>query len=116
MCKGRDSASAWRAAAASSDARIARGEARPLDGLPVTIKRGCGHGDLRGYSRAAKLYPERRCEHGGPAVPGRSDPPGKTNFPFSPASSRPATTFTGRSPIRMRVRSRSMANKGPISI
>ena len=32
-----DAASAWRAAA-ESDARIARGEARPLEGLPVTIK------------------------------------------------------------------------------
>ncbi|MGA3340564.1 MAG: amidase [Methylocella sp.] len=32
-----DAASAWRAAA-DSDARIRRGEARPLEGLPVTIK------------------------------------------------------------------------------
>src|ERR1700690_3616798 len=32
-----DAASAWRAAA-ESDARIAHGEARPLEGLPVTIK------------------------------------------------------------------------------
>jgi amidase len=33
----KDAASAWRAAS-DSDARIARGEARPLEGLPVTIK------------------------------------------------------------------------------
>ncbi|MGH6813650.1 MAG: amidase [Methylocella sp.] len=33
----KDAASAWRAAS-YSDARIARGEARPLEGLPVTIK------------------------------------------------------------------------------
>ena len=32
-----DAAAAWRAAA-NSDARISRGEARPLEGLPVTIK------------------------------------------------------------------------------
>ena len=32
-----DAASAWRAAA-ESDARISRGEARPLEGLPVTVK------------------------------------------------------------------------------
>ena len=32
-----DAAAAWRAAA-DSDARISRGEARPLEGLPVTIK------------------------------------------------------------------------------
>jgi amidase len=32
-----DAASAWRAAA-DSDARISRGEARPLEGLPVTVK------------------------------------------------------------------------------
>ena len=33
----KDAASAWRGAN-DSDARIARGEARPLEGLPVTIK------------------------------------------------------------------------------
>jgi amidase len=33
----KDAASAWRGAN-DSDARIARGETRPLEGLPVTIK------------------------------------------------------------------------------
>jgi amidase len=54
----KDAASACRAAN-DSDARIARGEARPLEGLDDQgLFRGCGHGDLRGRSRAAKLYPE----------------------------------------------------------
>src|ERR1700736_4661452 len=72
----KDAASAWRAAS-DADARIARGVPPPrrLAGDDQGLFRGCGHGDLRGRSRAAKLHPERRCERGGPAAPCRSDPP-----------------------------------------
>src|SRR5580704_6436863 len=54
----KDAASAGRDAS-DSDARIARGEARPLEGLPVTIKdcfEVAGMVTSAGRSRAAKLY------------------------------------------------------------
>ena len=68
-------ATAWRAAS-DSDARIMRGEARPLEGLPVTIKDCFEVAGMVTSAGAPGLqnYPERRCERGSPAAPGRSDP------------------------------------------
>ena len=36
----------------------------------------------RGRSRAAKLYPKKRCERGGPAAPRRSDAARKDQFSY----------------------------------
>ena len=78
-----DAAAAWRAAT-DSDARFARGEARPLEGLPVTIKdcfeaaglvTSVGAPALRNYIPKEDASAVARLRHAGAIILGKTNVP-----------------------------------------
>jgi amidase len=93
----KDAGPAWRAAS-DADARIARGEARPLEGLPATIKdcfevagmvTSAGAPALQNYIPKEDASAVARLRRAGAILLGKT-------IPFSPTTSRPTTAFTGR--------------------